>query len=131
MVNRKRSFFESLFENSDFCAALGKLVMSSAKFETSIKWYIDKSGNVECRDKLPLGGLLKLLVDNHELDKTATEHFGFLLNQRNYFIHNLHVNLSGYPEDELELKKFVNRVNGLSEGMLFFSRLLMEVVEKD
>jgi len=118
------SFFDVLYENDDFAKALGRLLMSSAKFETCLKQYMDAHGKVQYGAKSPLGHLLKLLIENQEIDRTATEHFGFLLHQRNYFVHKLHLYLSEYPKDEFELDGFITNANGVSEEMEFFSSIL-------
>ena len=130
-MHMNETFYEALYSDENFVSALGRMVLSSAKFESSIKQFIDSEGKVEVSSKSSLGGLLQKLVRNHTIDRTATEHFSFLLHQRNFFAHKLYENLSEYPSDMYEVRIFINRVNGVSEEMEFFSSLLNEHVEKN
>lgn len=130
MLKTESSFFDSLCEHDEFTRALGKMVLSSAKFESSLKGFMDAKGKVTINNKSPLGDLLKKLIENHTLDRGATEHFGCILRQRNYFVHKLHESLADYPENEFELQRFVNRANGLAEEMEFFCKLITEATYK-
>jgi len=120
------NLFDDLEKNTDFTSALGRMVLASAKFESSITRYIDAKGVVSVKPRSPLGILLETLVKKHTIAQTAVEQFYFLLNQRNYFVHKLHCNLSEYPTNELEIQKFINRANGIAEEMEFFSKILNE-----
>ncbi|HEY3431577.1 MAG TPA: hypothetical protein VGK09_03410 [Rhodocyclaceae bacterium] len=124
----EQSFYQSLYSNDTFAIAIGRLTLSSAKLESCIKAFIEAKGVVKVSEKAPLGGLIKVLLDNHKIDRTAGEHLQFVLHQRNYFVHKLHANLSEYPTDEHQLGMFINRANSLSEEMEFFSGLLVEAV---
>lgn len=126
MHHMDESFFVDLYKSEKFTSTLGRMVLASAKFESSLKLYMDTQGKVEVSEKSPLGGLLKTLVNNHTIDKTATEQFSFLLHQRNFFVHKLYGNLSEYPSNPSEVESFINRANGLSEEMEFFSSLFNE-----
>ena len=121
-----KTFYDELYGNDSFAQALGRLVLSSAKFEASLKKYMDLEGKVNVSEKSPLGRLLILLFKNHEIDTTAKEHFRILLHQRNYFVHKLYKYLSVYPQNKSEVQGFVNRANGVSEEMEFFSKILLE-----
>lgn len=120
----RQSFYQTLFANDEFAMAVGRLTLSSAKLESSIKAFIDSKGQVAVSDKAPLGGLITSLIKHHKIDRTAGEHLQFVLHQRNYFVHKLHSNLSEYPEDDLKLRRFINRASSLSKEMEFFSELL-------
>jgi hypothetical protein len=130
MHNMEQSFYEVLHEREEFTKALGRMVLSSAKFEYSLKEYMDSQGKISVSEKSPLGGLLKLLVKNHTIDQTASEQFWFLLHQRNCFVHKLYGNLAEYPKNEFELKRFINRLNSVSDEMEFFSTILIENTKK-
>lgn len=119
-----QSFYQALFANDEFAMAVGRLTLSSAKLESSIKTFIDIHGRVGVSEKEPLGRLVTALLKHHTIDRTAGEHLQFVLHQRNYFVHKLHSSLSGYPENEFELQRFINRVTALSSEMEFFSSLL-------
>jgi phospholipid N-methyltransferase len=120
----RQSFYQTLFANDEFAMAIGRLTLSSAKLESSIKAFIDSKGQVEVSEKAPLGGLITSLIKHHKIDRTAGEHLQFVLHQRNYFVHKLHANLSEYPENDLELRRFISRAASLSDEMEFFSGLL-------
>lgn len=120
----RQSFYHTLFESDEFAMAIGRLTLSSAKLESSIKAFIDSKGQTEVSEKMPLGGLITLLIKHHKIDRTAAEHLQFVLHQRNYFVHKLHANLSEYPENDLELRRFINRAASLCDEMEFFSGLL-------
>lgn len=122
----EQSFYQSLYSNDKFAIAIGRLTLSSAKLESCIKAFIEAKGIVKVSEKAPLGGLIKALLDNHKIDRTAGEHLQFILYQRNFFVHKLHANLSEYPSDQHQLGMFINRANSLSEEMEFFSGLLMD-----
>lgn len=124
----EQSFYHSLYSNDTFEIAIGRLTMSSAKLESCIKDFIEAKGIVKVSDRAPLGGLIKDLLDNQKIDRTAGEHLQFVLHQRNYFVHKLHANLSEYPTSQHQIGMFINRVNSLSEEMNFFSSLLAEAV---
>lgn len=124
----EQSFYQSLYTNDTFAIAIGRLTLSSAKLESCLKAFIDAKGVVQVSERAPLGGLIKALLDNHKIDRTAGEHLQFILHQRNYFVHKLHASLSEYPTNEHQLGMFINRANSLSEEMNFFSGLLAEAV---
>jgi len=119
-----QSFYQALFADDKFAMAIGRLTLSSAKLESSIKTFIDAHGKVEASEKSPLGGLITLLLKHHTIDRTAGEHLQFVLHQRNYFVHKLHSSLSEYPENEFELQRFISRASALSSEMDFFSSAL-------
>jgi hypothetical protein len=119
-----QSSYQALFANDEFAMAIGRLTRCSAKLESSIKTFIDTHGKVEVSEKSPLGGLINALLKHHTIDRTAGEHLQFVLHQRNYFVHKLHSNLSGYPENEFELRRFISRAVALSSEMEVFSSLL-------
>lgn len=127
----KDSFFSNLFENDGFTSALGRAIMSSAKLEGGIKKYIEDKGIAKTKPKDTLGQLINSLINNHSIDKTSEHHFRFLLQQRNYFTHNLFSNLSEYPKDEREVYMFISRVNGISEEMEFFSGILLKEISSE
>jgi len=120
----KQSFYQALFANDEFAMAIGRLTLSSAKLESSIRAFIEAKGQTEVSEKTPLGGLITTLIKHHKIDHTAGEHLQFVLHQRNYFVHKLHANLLEYPENDFELRRFINRTTALGEEMEFFSRLL-------
>jgi hypothetical protein len=122
----KQSFYQALFTNDEFAVAIGRLTLCSAKLESTIRTFIDARGKVDVPERTPLGGLIKALIKHHVIDRTAGEHLQFVLNQRNYFVHKLHSNLSNYPENEFELRRFINRATALSEEMEFYSALLAQ-----
>lgn len=126
----EKSFFNTLYDNNDFTQALGRLVMSSARFETCLKRYININGKVAYQEKSTLGKLLELLIKNHDLPGTTVEQFQFLLHQRNYFVHKLHIYLSEYPSNEFQLFQFINRANSVSEEMELFCNALEEAAKK-
>jgi len=121
------SFYQSLYSNDTFAIAIGRLTLSSAKLESCIKAFIEAKGFVKVTGKVPLGGLIKALLDNHKIDRTAGEHLQFIFHQRNYIVHKLHANLSEYPTDDHQLRMFINRAK-LAEEMEFFSGLFVEAV---
>jgi hypothetical protein len=119
-----QSFYQALFANDEFAMAIGRLTLSSAKLESSIKNLIDTHKKVSVSEKSPLGGLITALLGHHAIDRTAGEHLQFLLHQRNYFVHRLHSSLSEYPANEVELRRFIDRATAISSEMEFFSSLL-------
>ena len=124
-----KSFYQSLHSNNTFAIAIGKLTLSSAKLESCIKAFIEARAVCKISEKAPLGGLIKALLDDHEIDRTAGEHLRVLLHERNYFVHKLHCNLSEYPTDQHQLGVFINRANSLSLEMELFSDLLLKAAK--
>ena len=121
----EKSFFHVLHSDDEFAMAIGRVTLSSARLETSIRDFMETHGEVQIGEKAPLGGLISALLKHHRIDRTAGEHLQFLLHQRNYFVHKLHENLSEYPEDDVERRRFINRARSLGEEMDFFSDLLV------
>ncbi len=124
------SFYEALFNNNNFLKALGRLMMSSTKLETNMKRYLNTNDKVKYSKKLVLGRLLGLLRQNNMIDKTSEYEIGFLINQRNYFTHNLHAYLSELPNDEYRLRQFISRAGGISDEMEIFSNRFLEAISK-
>ena len=121
----EQSFYQTLFTNDAFAMSVGRLVLSSARLESSIKSFMDSHGTTSAHEKAPLGVIIKTLITHHTIDRTAIEHLQFILNQRNYFVHKLHANLSEYPEDHADAMQFTSRAKSLSEEMEFFSDLFI------
>ncbi|MBB5391059.1 MULTISPECIES: hypothetical protein [unclassified Herbaspirillum] len=119
----EQSFYESLFANDKFSMAVGRVVLSSAKIESAIKSYIAANGS-STSEKDTLGRLIEKLEKTKKIDQTSLEHLKLILNQRNYFVHKLHINLSEYPKNQFEIDGFINRATSLSEEMEFFSKIL-------
>ena len=121
--------FEFLYSDDSFTSNLGRLVLSASRFETILKRYIQTECNDLTMDKVPMGGLLKKLRDSHYLGNTVDYHLSFILNQRNYFVHQLYDKLTGYMLEETEIEQFRNRVKGIQDELDFFTNLFEEAVE--
>lgn len=117
------SLYQMLYTNDEFVMAVGRLIMSSAKFESNIRVFIEARGQ-NIYDKATLGRLIKTIAGIYQLDPTTTEQLHFLIEQRNYFVHRLHSSLSEYPSNEFELQRFINRAKALGTEMDFFSNLI-------
>jgi hypothetical protein len=121
----EQSFYQTLFANDAFAMSVGRLVLSSARLESSIKAFMDSHGTASADKKAPLGAIIKTLTTHHAIDRTAIEHLPFILNQRNYFVHKLHANLSDYPGNHADAMQFTSRAKSLSDEMEFFSDLFI------
>lgn len=121
----EQSFYQALFSDDSFAMALGRLTLSSARLESSIKIFIESNGSASTNEKAPLGTVIKTLTAHHAIDRTAVEHLQFILQQRNYFVHKLQPYLSEYPANHAEITQFTSRANSLSEEMEFFSNLFI------
>jgi hypothetical protein len=122
----ENSFYKALYSNEEFTKLIGKLTMSSARLESCIKGFLVATGSVP-HEKATLGPLVKRLTDTKRITSTASEHLHFIYQQRNYFVHRLHSNLSEYPCDSLELNDFINRANSLCSEMEFFSEIISKL----
>ena len=121
------SLYDSLRSNDDFVRSLGLLTISCARLENSIHRFLEFKGHPVANERTSLGGLIKLIRTQVCFDRTGLEHLGFILNQRNYFVHKLHLYLSDYPRDDNQVQQFVGRVNGLVEEIEFFSEQFEEI----
>ncbi len=121
----EESFYQTLFSDDSFAMAVGRMTMSSARLESCMKLFMESHGSSIANKKAPLGAVIKTLIANHTIDRTAIGHLQFILQQRNYFVHKLHPYLSEYPSNHSELIQLTNRANALIEEMEFFSNIFM------
>jgi hypothetical protein len=78
-VKIEQSFYKGLYSNEKFAQAIGRLTMSSARLESAIKAFIHQSSGKQPPEKDTLGTLVKRLIKEIGIDRTACEQLSFVL----------------------------------------------------
>lgn len=98
-------FFDLLYQDDDFCTALGRVMLISSKLESIIKDLLLKHNGSEENQRATFGLLIQKLKSNNLISRNAEWHFADLLAQRNYLTHNLYDLLIGNIEETLLVGK--------------------------
>lgn len=126
-------FFDLLSNHTEFCCHLGKLMLAAGTLETTIKNFLRAKNVAGIREKSTLGGLVKLLKEQHLLSYNGMTHFDGLVAKRNYLTHSLYdlfsestaetvlprTNLS--PED---VELFIEKTEDLTNDFKTFSKIV-------
>ena len=127
-------FFELLYDNSEFCDSMGKVILAASKLETNLRKYL-KAKQIAFRSKSTLGQLVFKLIENNLLSRNGEMHFHDLALVRNYLAHSLYdlfikeieqTIISRdklYPED---IDYFIYRAYQLAEDFLHFSKIVSD-----
>lgn len=123
--------YQALISDDIFTANLGKMILSAGKFEVVLKDYIKLKGHEPVGKKTPMGALMKKLQQSQYLGCTVEYHFGFLLDQRNYFVHKIYELLNVHDFQESNIIEFRNRVAGIQNEIDFFTALFLDEIDKN
>ncbi|MDW2094521.1 hypothetical protein R8O05_23490 [Vibrio sp. 1865] len=96
-------FYEHLIESDEFCLYLGRLTLLVSKLESRLKEIIIAS-EVKVRiklDKPTLGPLIGCCKEHQLVNKDIVFLLGYILERRNYVVHNLYPLFDGKIEPTL------------------------------
>lgn len=109
------------------------MVLAVGFLELALSDFLTKQG-ITVKEKVPLGVLIRKMKNakkRNDKNDTVSEHLGFLLSQRNYYIHNIIHNISrfmsGYEIDDNEMKMFINRTQSIRDEAEFFAALFTKI----
>lgn len=127
-------FFEHLYSDDEFCAALGRVALATGELESALKDHLERSAQAKADEKATLGQLISVLEKHELLNPNHEIHLRTLADQRNYLIHNLFPLFAGKIEETLlarnvvpeDLLLFIERANVLAEDLKFFAHNFRE-----
>lgn len=93
-------FFALLSADSEFCAQLGRAMLTAGRLETELKRYLNARFPALKTEHANLGRLLKLAKEHGLLEKMQPS-LELLRDQRNYLAHSIHALLSGWIEETI------------------------------
>ncbi len=96
-------FYECLIESDEFCLYLGRLTLLVSKLESRLKELIIAS-EVKVKfnlDKPTLGPLIGCCKEHQLVNEDVAYSLGYILERRNYVVHNLHPLFDGKIEQTL------------------------------
>ena len=100
--------------------SLGEMVLAVGLLERALFDFLTKKG-IKVEEKMSLGKLIEKI--KNDKNDTVSEHLGFLLKQRNYFVHNIAWLMSGHEIDDNKMKIFKNRAQSIRDEAEFFAAL--------
>lgn len=124
-------FFQLLYEDSQFCEGVGKVMLAAGMLETNLRHYLRAKGIKTVRSNSTLGNMVKLLKEHRLLSSNGEIHFDDLARKRNYLAHSLYdlfsrvIDETILPRNELvsmDVDIFRDKAQSLAEDFLFFSR---------
>lgn len=124
-------FFLLLYEESEFCDGVGKVMLAAGMLETNLRRYLNAKGVKGVCSKSTFGSMVKRLKDRSLLSRNGEMHFDDLVLKRNYLAHSLYdlfsrvIDETILPRDELarmDVETFADKAQTLAEEFLFFSR---------
>ena len=129
MHDEMNDAFESLYTDDSFALELGRFVLSASRFEAILKKFLQAKADGSKLEKASMGGLLTKLKNSQYIGCTLDYHLSFILQQRNYFVHQLYDRLTGFTLDRTEVNQFRNRVKGLQDELDSFAKLFEEALQ--
>ncbi len=126
-------FFDLLYQDSEFCQAVGRVMLAASKLETTVRRHLKGKGVGGFGPKASLGRLVVKMKENKLLTQNGETHFDDLAHKRNYLAHSLYDLFSKEIEetilerDELtagDTDIFVNRAETLAKDFLFFADIV-------
>jgi hypothetical protein len=128
-------FFESLYDDRDFCEQLGKVILAAGILESSLRKYLRARGIAKVSSKLTLGQAVKILEENDLLTNNGQMHFNDIKRKRNYLAHNLYALFSEELEETVlprtdltagDVDMFWEKAHNEARDYRHFSRIVME-----
>ena len=125
-------FFELLYDNTEFCDGVGRVMLSASKLETNIRKYL-KAKHIAFRPKSTLGSLVTKLTENNLLTENGEMLFHDLVLVRNYLAHSLYdlftkeIEKTILVRDKLyaeDIDIFIYRAYQLAEDFLHFAKIV-------
>ena len=129
MHDEMNDAFESLYSDDSFALELGRFVLSASRFEAILKKFLQAKASGSKLEKASMGNLLRKLKNSQYIGCTLDYHLSFILQQRNYFVHQLYDRLTGFMLDRTEVNQFRNRVKGLQDELDSFANLFEEALK--
>ena len=129
MHDEMNNAFESLYSDDSFALELGRFVLSASRFEAILKKLLQAKADGSKLEKASMGGLLTKLKNSQYIGCTLDYHLSFILQQRNYFVHQLYDRLTGFMLDRTEVDQFRNRVKGLQDELDSFAIQFEEALQ--
>lgn len=102
--NMDIEFFELLYQDPQFCAMLGKVILSSGRFEGNLRRYLSLN-QIKSYEQEGFGGLIGKLERNKLISEKGIQVLRHLKLQRNYLTHSLFDLFSGQIEETLLQRK--------------------------
>jgi hypothetical protein len=82
-------FFETLYKDSEFCEALGRMALASGRFESDLRAFLGLKGVKITEGRATLGNLITQLENKRLLSENGAQILRHLKRQRNYLAHSL------------------------------------------
>ena len=126
-------FFRLLYEDAEFCANVGKVVLAAGMLETNLRRYLQERAVSGIRLNTTLGGMVKRLKECGLLSKNGVLHFEDLALKRNYLAHSIHdlfsrtIAATILPREnltEIDVRYFVEKAEQLAKDFVTFSTLV-------
>lgn len=127
-----KAFFNLLYNEPQFCAGVGRVMLAAGMLETNLCNYLRSKG-ARVRDQATLGRMVDLLKANSLLTRNGEMHFDDLKRKRNYLAHSLYDLFAGVIDETLlarselvaeDVGLFVERAEILAEEFVFFSKIV-------
>lgn len=131
-------FFEILYDNTEFCDGVGRVMLSASKLETNLRKYL-KAKNIVFNPKSTLGSLVTKLKENDLLTQNGQMLFHDLVLVRNYLAHSLYDLFTKEIEKTILLRDnlyaedidiFIYRAYQLAEDFLHFAEIVAKAETK-
>jgi hypothetical protein len=128
-----RKFFDLLYNDTEFCGGLGKVMLTAGMLETNLRRYMMARKIKGVGARTTLGRMVDLLKEHRLLTHNGEMHFGDLALKRNYLAHSLYDLFSEEIEEtilprtklvEMDVEMFSEKVNSLAQDFLHFSRIV-------
>jgi hypothetical protein len=84
------NFFNLLYQDSEFCQAVGRVMLAASRLETNVRRYLRDKGIGGVGPKTTFGQLVAKMKENRLLTSNGETHFEDLALKRNYLAHSLY-----------------------------------------
>jgi hypothetical protein len=127
-------FFRLLYNESEFCDAVGKIMLAAGMLETNLRIYLRARDVEGVRANSTLGRMVTLLKKHQFLSRNGEMHFDDLVMKRNYLAHSLYDLFSSVIDEtilprnelvEMDVQIFAGRAQELAKEFFHFSKLVV------
>ncbi|MHB9024303.1 MAG: hypothetical protein ACYC7E_09020 [Armatimonadota bacterium] len=132
-------FFERLYADPEFCAALGKMTLAAGRFESNLRAYLIYCGVKVPEREATLGALILKLEKSQQLSQNGLEVLNTLKCQRNYLTHSLYDLFTERTEEKilprtdlipLDIYAYITYVGQLEENLCGLSATVEERIAR-
>ena len=115
-------FFEMLYADKEFCAALGRMTLAAGRFESNLRAFLGLNGVTVSPNEANLGLLISRLEKHGLLSENGVQVLRGPKVQRNYLTHNLFDLFSGRIDETV-----VPRTDLVPEDVTTFTDMAWEL----